>query len=51
MDRILKGAAPGQLPFQQPTKVTMIIHAKTARELGVPIPRSLLLRADRIEEQ
>jgi len=51
MDRILKGAAPGELPFQQPTKFNLVIHAKTARELGVPIPRSLLLRADRIEEQ
>ena len=51
MDRILKGAAPGELPFQQPTKSDLIIHAKTARELGVRIPRSLLLSADRIEEQ
>ena len=51
MDRILKGAAPGELPFQQPTKFDLVIHAKTAREFGVPIPRSLLLRADRIEEQ
>ncbi|MEO5881964.1 MAG: ABC transporter substrate-binding protein [Caldimonas sp.] len=51
MDRILKGAAPGELPFQQPTKSDLIIHAKTARELGVPIPHSLLVRADRVEEQ
>ena len=51
MDRILKGAAPGELPFQQPTKFDLIIHAKTARELGVPIPRSLLVRADRVDEQ
>jgi putative ABC transport system substrate-binding protein len=51
MDRILKGAAPGELPFQQPTKSDLIIHAKTARELGVPIPRSLLVRADRVDEQ
>ena len=51
MDRILKGAAPGELPFQQPTKFNLVIHAKTAREFGVPIPRSLLLSADRIEEQ
>jgi putative ABC transport system substrate-binding protein len=50
MDRILKGAAPGELPFQQPTKSDLIIHAKTAGELGVRIPRSLLLSADRIEE-
>jgi putative ABC transport system substrate-binding protein len=51
MDRILKGAAPGELPFQQPTKIDLVIHAKTAREFGVPIPRSLLLRADRVDEQ
>ena len=51
MDRILKGAAPGELPFQQPTKSDLIIHAKTAREFGVPIPRSLLIRADRVDEQ
>jgi len=51
MDRILKGAAPGELPFQQPMKSDLIIHAKTARELGVPIPRSLLVRADRVDEQ
>jgi putative ABC transport system substrate-binding protein len=51
MDRILKGTAPGELPFQQPTKFDLVIHAKTARELGVSISRSLLLRADRIEEQ
>jgi len=51
MDRILKGAAPGELPFQHPTKSDLIIHAKTARELGVPIPRSLLVRADRVDEQ
>jgi len=51
MDRILKGAAPGELPFQQPMKSDLIIHAKTARELGVPLPRSLLIRADRVDEQ
>ncbi|MEO6745566.1 MAG: ABC transporter substrate-binding protein [Caldimonas sp.] len=51
MDRILKGAAPGELPFQQPTRFQLVVHAKTAREFGVRIPRSVLLRADRIEEQ
>lgn len=51
MDRILKGAAPGDLPFQQPTRFDLVIHAKTAREFGVSIPRSLLLRAERIEER
>lgn len=51
MDRILRGAAPGELPFQQPTKANLVIHAKTARELGISIPRSLLVRADRVDEQ
>jgi len=51
MDRILKGAAPGELPFQQPRKFDLVVHAKTAREFGLSIPRSLLLRADRVDEQ
>jgi len=48
MDRILKGAPAGSLPFQQPTRQDLIVDAKVARSLGIKLPRSLRLRADRI---
>jgi putative ABC transport system substrate-binding protein len=51
MDRILKGAAPRDLPFQQPRKFDLILNAKAARELGVTLPKSLLARADQIIDQ
>jgi len=50
VDKILKGAKPGDIPVEQVTKIQTIVNCRTAKSIGIEVPTSLLLRADEVIE-
>lgn len=50
MVKVLRGARPGEIPIERPTRFELVVNSRTAKALGLPIPASILLRAERVIE-